>query len=101
MGEWLDDTQGGLEPMIDIMTDFKNRPKEAIKSLQLHANALTDMTADVVKAAMRLDGETTHRPQRSEDGAEGSPFRGKGGLTPPSSNTGGKVPSKAQKTKGV
>jgi len=93
MGEWLDETRDGLEPMIEIMTNFKKAPKAAVHALQLHAAALNEMTAGVVMDAMRLDPETGMEGT-ARSAAVPSPFLGilgaKGGLTPPSSNTGGK-----------
>jgi hypothetical protein len=93
MGEWLDETRDGLEPMIDIMLNFKKAPKAAVKALQLHAIAVSDLAADMVSQAMILGKE-----ERSEGGGKrsatdsdrASVLRGEGGLTPPSSNTGGK-----------
>ena len=93
MGEWLDETRDGLEPMIDIMLDFKKRPREAVKALQLHAITINDMAAEMVSDAMRLgpDGSADGgRQAERDDIREASGSIGKGGLTPPSSNTGGK-----------
>ena len=104
MGEWLDETREGLEPMIEIMINFKKAPKAAVQALQLHANALNEMTADVVKQAMRLkpDGSMDAESQAERDGIhEPSVSLGKRGLTPPSSNTGGKVRKTPNKSQGV
>ena len=101
MGEWLDETREGLEPMIEIVESFKTAPRAAVQALQLRANALTDMAAEVVQDAMRLDPENCSKsfdpsqlgaPQVGAELARigASVSRGKRGLTPPSSNTGGK-----------
>ena len=93
MGEWLEETREGLEPMIAIMIEYKTAPKAAVNALQLRASALTDMVADVVKDAMLLEpGAAAGGGRKAERDAirESSGFIGKGGLTPPYSNTGGK-----------
>jgi len=104
MGEWLDETRGGLEPVIEIMRNFKSAPKAAVEALQLHANALNEMTAEVVRDAMRLDPEAAAVAGRqAERGGtrSASGFTGKRGLTPPSSNTGGKGKKTPNKSDGV
>lgn len=111
MGEWLDETRAGLEPMIEIVETFKSAPRAAVAALQLRANALTDLAADVVKDAMRLDPEKAGKGvDLGQSGAPlvgaqlarigGAVSRGKGGLTPPSSNTGGKGRKTPNKSKG-
>jgi hypothetical protein len=103
MGEWLDETRDGLEPMIEIMTSFKKTPKAAVQALQLHANALTEMVANVVSDAMRLDPDEAAaggRQAKRDASRAASGFIGKGGLTPPSSNTGGKGRETPKKSKG-
>lgn len=104
MGEWLDETRDGLEPMIEIIENFKTAPKAAVQALQLRASALTDMTAEVVKDAMGLDPDSaTAGTEWAKAGASRKlAFLGaKGGLTPPSSNTGGKGKKTPNKSKGV
>lgn len=93
MGEWLDETRDGLEPMIDIMLNFKKAPKAAVQALQLHAIAVSDLASDMVKQAMILGKEERAGlgVQRSAPHPAGDVvLRVEGGLTPPSSNTGGK-----------
>ena len=93
MGEWMEETRSGLEPMIEIVESFKTAPRAAVQALQLRANALTDMAAEAVEEAMRLDSETDAGSGRKAERVGtrvSSVFIGKGGLTPPSSNTGGK-----------
>jgi hypothetical protein len=103
MGEWLDETREGLEPMIEIMLNFKKAPKEAVKALQLHAISINDMAAEAVKDAMllRSDGAPDIGRKRSAtvSGASAD-FIGKRGLTPPSSNTGGKGTKTTSKSTG-
>lgn len=93
MGEWLDETREGLEPMIEIVENLKSAPKAAVHALQLRANALTDMAAKVVEDAMRLDpNSVASGTELAKAGAVPHLgfLAGAGGLTPPSSNTGGK-----------
>ena len=87
------------------MTNFKKAPKAAVQALQLRAAALNEMTAGIVMDAMRLDPETGKASPSGLAGrgptcGEGSgqarrqensvPLPSEFGLTPPSSNTGGK-----------
>ena len=107
MGEWLDETRESLEPMIEIMSTFKTAPKAAVEALQLHANALTELSAGVIRDVMALDEKGV--PKRAVSGSAsdaGGPVRDSvysiatGGLTPPSSNTGGKGRKTPKKSAG-
>ena len=103
MGEWLEETRDGLEPMIAIMTQFKTAPKAAVIALQLRANALSDMAAEVVKDAMTFDPDSAApggRKRSAMQGAAEPDSIGKGVLTPPYSNTGGKGRKTHQNAKG-
>jgi hypothetical protein len=93
MGEWLDSTHEGLEPFIKIVQGFKDAPKAAVEALQLRADALSELTTEVVNQAMFLQAQTeTRGTELAKGGASpgSSVFTGAVGLTPPSSNTGGK-----------
>ena len=89
MGEWLEGTQDGLEPMIAILEQHKTRPAEAIRSLQNYASSLDTVTGDLFKRAREMDGDQARVAAVAAD-APGYREALKWGLTPPSSNTGGK-----------
>jgi hypothetical protein len=89
MGEWLEGTQDGLEPMIAILEEHKSRPAAAIRSLQDYAQTLDNVTDDLFNKVKRLDSDGGRLAALAADA--GSAVKAlKGGLTPPSSNTGGK-----------
>jgi hypothetical protein len=93
MGEWLEETRDGLEPMIEIVSSFKTAPKAAVQALQLRANAVAELAQEAVHQAMKLkpDGSLGDGRKAERDGSKRSAVSiGKRGLTPPSSNTGGK-----------
>lgn len=100
MGEWLECTREGLEPMIDILEGYKSRPAAAIRTLQTYAQTLQTVTGDLLQRSGSIEASS------AETAVEGTRLRGaaaavaadlasvvrsrKRGLTPPSSNTGGK-----------
>ena len=89
MGEWLEGTQEGLEPMIAILEDHKSRPAAAIRSLHDYVQSLDNVTEDLFNKVKRLDSDGGRLAALAADA--GSAVQSlKGGLTPPSSNTGGK-----------
>jgi hypothetical protein len=93
MGEWLEETRDGLEPMIEIVSSFKTAPKAAVQALQLRANAVAELAQEAVSQAMKLkpDGSLGDGRRAERDGSKRSAVSiAKRGLTPPSSNTGGK-----------
>jgi hypothetical protein len=89
MGEWLEGTQEGLDPMIAILEEHKSRPAAAIRTLQDYAQTLDTVTADLFHKVRDLDGSEGQLAALAAD-APGAVSRLKRGLTPPSSNTGGK-----------
>ncbi len=89
MGEWLEGTKDGLDPMIAILEEHKSRPAAAIRSLQDYAQTLDNVTEDLFNKVKRLDSDGGRLAALAADA--GSAVQAlKGGLTPPSSNTGGK-----------
>ena len=95
MGEWLSDTLDAAEHMTSIVERARAAPSMMAKELHAYAVGLSDelgaVTAAMTKAEpRRMDGA----PKRSaRAGRVGVPD----GLTPPSSNTGGKPPLKGQR----
>lgn len=102
MGEWLADTLDAASFMAEKMEQARSAPKLVARELHSYALGLTDMTADLMatmkkRAAAEPEPEPPHRPgsaARAPFGLEKRP------LTPPSSNTGGKVPGKGKKKAG-
>lgn len=93
MGGWLEETMDGVVPMIHILERHKQAPKKAIQSLQLYAGTLQDMSNDLFDRVREMPTEGGDRApalaamQSASDGIQNHMKRG---LTPPSSNTGGK-----------
>jgi hypothetical protein len=89
MGEWLEGTQDGLDPMIAILEEHKRRPAAAIRSLQDYAQTLDNVTGDLFSRIKNMDSDGAQLAALAAD-ASGAAQALKRGLTPPSSNTGGK-----------
>jgi hypothetical protein len=90
MGQWLEETRDGLEPMIGILEQHKNAPKKAIQSLQLYAGTLQDMTEDLFDKVRHMDEGAPQMASAVATAERTVKTLAKRGLTPPSSNTGGK-----------
>ena len=99
MGEWLESTQEGLDPMIAILEEYKTRPAAAVRSLQDYASSLDTVTADLFQRVRNMDaGAVSDRASGVLHGPTPNPSEvRKRGLTPPSSNTGGKGRKTAKK----
>ena len=103
MGEWLDETREGLEPMIEIVQNFKVAPKLAVRALQLRAEAVNDMAAEALRSAMDLGLDAVADSGRKRSvtlSAAASVLPRSGVLSPPSSNTGGKGRKTSKKPMG-
>ena len=96
MGEWLEGTQEGLDPMIAILEQYKTRPAAAVRTLHDYANALDTVTADLFERVRHLDDGAGEGATLGA-AAPRLPEPPKRGLTPPSSNTGGKGRKTAKK----
>lgn len=102
MGDWLRDTAGAAEQLSAMLADVKARPLEVATRLSGYASAMSEVSTVLVDRI---------RTESKGGGAEGVPLAGKAPrprpaqksagrvLTPPVSNTGGKV-SGARKPKG-
>jgi hypothetical protein len=90
MADWLEETKDGLEPMIDILEHHKKAPKKAIQSIQLYAGNLNDLTRDLFEKVQHMDDDSAQMGSVSAAARNVSDVLRKRGLTPPSSNTGGK-----------
>ena len=90
MGDWLNDTLEGAQFMAVNMERARAAPRLVAQELHAYALGMTDEMGDVLKKL---------REQGTEDRAGGAlapPLRHPT-PSPPSSNTGGKVPKKVHK----
>lgn len=78
MGEWLADTMEAAVAMAELMEKAREQPKLAMREIHSYALGLTDITQGI------LDG--VNKASRT--------------VTPPVSNTGGKLPQPPKKAKG-
>lgn len=90
MGQWLDETRDGLEPMIAIVEQSRSAPKTAIQSLQRYASTLMEVSDDLFDKVKHMDQGEAAMARAVETASKVTQKLRKGGLTPPSSNTGGK-----------
>jgi len=99
MGEWLEGTQEGLDPMIAILEQHKTMPAEAIRTLQSYAQTLDNVSGDLFERVKSIDGDGGRLAALAADAPRAiNALRGV--LTPPSSNTGGKGRKTAKKSNG-
>ena len=91
MGEWLGDTLDAAEYLAETLEKARAAPKLVAQQLHAYALGLTDETG-VLLARMREGGKAA-----SGGHAQRVPESSPDPLTPPSSNTGGKVPRKPSK----
>ncbi|MBA7697247.1 hypothetical protein ES703_105910 [subsurface metagenome] len=92
MGEWLADTLEGVEAMAGLLEKARATPKLAVQEIHSYALGLTDLTSELlqqVKGRVPADGAGKRELRALADGTRT--------LTPPVSNTGGKVPKKPKK----
>jgi hypothetical protein len=97
MGEWLEETQTGLDPMIDILEQHKKAPLKAIQTLQNYSSTLNDLTGDLFEKVRTMEQSGEHLASAAAV-ARRTESELKRGLTPPSSNTGGKGRKTATKS---
>lgn len=110
MGEWLFDTLDGVVAMVDLMEKARQAPREVVMELHSYALGLTDMTTELmdqvrsIKAAQKVMNDAglgAKRPLVPKPASVTSlkaKAASKKGRTPPVGNTGGKLPSKPQKS---
>lgn len=114
MGEWLSDTMDGVDALIELLERARRAPKVAAREIHSYAVGLTDLTSELLeemkqRSRERVPGRQGGRARAAGSAAEGAPPRGEATaarkaaarksatLTPPYSNTGGKVPKKPKK----
>ena len=93
MAEWLGDTLDAAQYLAETLEKARAAPKLVAQQLHAYALGLTDETGALLQKMREGPGPlATHAQQ----GSPASPTP----LTPPSSNTGGKVPSRNKKPSG-
>lgn len=101
MAEWLGDTVEAAEFMAATMEKARAAPKVVMREMHAYALGLADETGEMIRQISRK-GEL-ERAQASAVARKRSAGGGDGlrdPLTPPLSNTGGKVPEKGKKSRG-
>lgn len=104
MGEWLGDTIDAAEFMASKMEQARATPKLVARELHSYALGLTDMTSELIDSMKKPKGSASGGAQSATRGETFGDFAdslkrpAKTPLTPPSSNTGGKVPQNTKKT---
>ena len=101
MAEWLGDTVEAAEFMAATMEKARAAPKVVMREMHAYALGLADETGEMIRQISRK-GEL-ERAQASVVARKRSAGGGDGlsdPLTPPLSNTGGKVPEKGKKSRG-
>jgi hypothetical protein len=102
MAEWLSDTVEAAEFMAATMEKARAAPKVVMREMHAYALGLADETGDLIRQISRR-GEL-ERAKASAVARKRSAGGGAGlsePLTPPVSNTGGKVPEKGKKRRGT
>ena len=87
MGEWLADTSDAAQFMAQKMEQARAAPRIVAREMHAYALGLADETGALIER-MREKG----REARQRGATSGAPGDGATGPTPPSCNTGGKVP---------
>lgn len=91
MGDWLGDTLDAALYLAEMLEKARSAPKIVAQELHAYALGISDETGTLLKRMREggLGSASVH--------AQRAPGRSPDPLTPPSSNTGGKVPGKGKK----
>ena len=87
MGEWLADTSDAAQFMAQKMEQARAAPRIVAREMHAYALGLADETGALIERVREKGREARQRGATS-----GAPGDGATGPTPPSCNTGGKVP---------
>lgn len=88
MAEWLADTLEAAEYMAQTLERARAAPKVVVREMHAYALGLADETGELMRELARKS-----QADRDSVRAAAAPHAGTGGLhTPPSCNTGGKLP---------
>ena len=92
MAEWLADTVEAAEFMAQTLERARAAPKVVMREMHAYALGLADETGELMRQIARKS-----EADRAGGRASAAPHAGTGGLpTPPSCNTGGKLPQPPQ-----
>ena len=89
MGEWLSDTMEGAVTMAEMLEKARRAPKQAVSEMHAYALGLADETGSLLER-VREKGRQDRTAARQS--AAGTLPGGPADQSPPSCNTGGKVP---------
>lgn len=93
MSQWLSDTKEAADLMADNLERLRGAPGDMVMRVRLHTSAIEDAAEDAIEQAIsraeqvEFEGEPGARRRLARDARAGALKP----LTPPSSNTGGKV----------
>ena len=91
MGDWLGDTLDAALYLAEMLERARAAPKIVAQELHSYALGMTDETGNLLKRMREGGLGAVQRDAQQPTARSPDP------LTPPSSNTGGKVPSKGKK----
>lgn len=94
MGEWLGDTLDAAQHVAQLVENARAAPRLVAQELHAYAHGLTDETGALL-AKLRKDPTTRTGLASTRSVPPGAPGAG---ASPPSCNTGGKVPPRKGKT---
>lgn len=115
ISEWLNDTIDGVQAITEMVEKAKKEPVAVMRQLHSYAIGLGEVTNDIMEDLRKKGGGkkaagARHQAAASGSAATGGAFHDEdfqavmrelesrgGGLTPPVSNTGGKLPRKPKK----
>ena len=100
MGEWLADTGDAVESMTALLADARKSPVKVARQLHAYSMGVTELTSGLLDdLRSKSRGASSGASLRVTSEAAARPKAPKKALTPPVSNTGGKV-SGARSPKG-
>lgn len=98
MGDWLGDTLEAAELTTTMIERARAAPKQVIRELNALALGYADETGSALQAMRGISGAAAHLTAlgvaQGEPRAPEALRRDRSGASPPSSNTGGKVPQR-------
>jgi len=98
LGQWLNDTKEAARLMAENLERLRGAPGDLMMKVRLHTGSVEDMAEMAIQDAIQRAEDMEERAGRPT--GVGAPHTRRAvaePLTPPSSNTGGKVPKRAKK----
>lgn len=90
MGEWLGDTLDAAQHVAQLVSEARAAPRKVAQQLHAYAHGLTDETGQLLDRIRKDPSTRAGRPGTRSGPAGAAAVPG----SPPSCNTGGKVPKK-------